>query len=75
VPGTVRISGGDDQRTYRVAADADGRFTTEVQAGTYVVTGRSPLFQGGRLDCRIAEPSVTVRTGDILTLDVMCHMK
>jgi hypothetical protein len=41
LPGIVRISGGGDHLTYRIAAAADGSFSAEVPAGTYVVTGRS----------------------------------
>jgi hypothetical protein len=41
LPGIVRISGGGDHLMYRIAAAADGSFSAEVPAGTYVVTGRS----------------------------------
>lgn len=75
LPGTVQISGEGHEFTYRVLPSAEGSFSIEVPAGTYVVTGRSPLYQGGRLDCRIAQPSVTLRPGDTVTLDVTCDMK
>jgi hypothetical protein len=75
LPGIVRISGGGDHLTYRIAAAADGSFSAEVRAGTYVVTGRSPLYQHGRLDCRIAQPSLTVHAHETITVDVSCDMK
>ena len=75
LPGTVRISGEGHEFTYRVLPSADGSFSVEVPTGTYVVTGRSPLYEGGRVDCRIAQPSLTVRAGDTLTEDLACDMK
>jgi hypothetical protein len=75
LPGTVRISGEGHEFTYRVLPSADGSFSIEVPAGTYVVTGRSPLYQGGRLDCRVAQPSLVVREHETITVDVSCDMK
>jgi hypothetical protein len=75
LPGTVQISGEGHEFTYRILPSADGSFSVEVPVGTYVVTGRSPLYQGGRLDCRIAQPSLTVRAHDAITVDVTCDMK
>jgi hypothetical protein len=75
LPGIVRISGGGGPLTYRIAAGADGSFSAEVPAGTYVVTGRSPLYQGGRLDCRTAQPSLTVHAHETIRVDVSCDMK
>ena len=75
LPGTVRISGEGHEFTYRVLPSADGSFSVEVPTGTYVVTGRSPLYEGGRVDCRIPQPSLIVRAGDTLTMDLACDMK
>jgi hypothetical protein len=75
LPGTVQISGEGHEFTYRVLPSAEGTFSVEVPTGTYVVTGRSPLYQGGRLDCHIAQPSLTVRANETITLDVACDMK
>lgn len=74
-PGTVQISGEGHEFTYRILPSADGSFSVEVPTGTYVVTGRSPLYQGGGLDCRIAQPSLTVRSHETITVDVTCDMK
>jgi hypothetical protein len=75
LPGTVRISGEGHEFTYRVLPSADGSFSVEVPAGTYVVTGRSPLYEGGRVDCRMAQPSLMVGAGDTVTVDLACDMK
>jgi hypothetical protein len=75
LPGMVQISGEGHEVTYRVPPSADGSFSVEVPTGTYVVTGRSPLYQGGRLDCRIAQPSLTVRAHETISVDVTCDMK
>ena len=75
LPGTVQISGEGHESTYRVLPSADGSFSVEVPTGTYVVTGRSPLYQGGRLDCRIAQPSLTVGAHETITVDVSCGMR
>jgi len=52
LPGMVQISGEGHEFMHRVPPSADGSFSVEVPAGTYVVSGRSPLYQGGRLDYR-----------------------
>jgi hypothetical protein len=75
LPGTVQISGEGHEFRYRIQPSADGGFSVEVPAGTYVVSGRSPLYQGGRFDCRINQPSLTVHAGETITIDVSCQMK
>ena len=75
VPGTVQISGEGHEFTNRIQPSADGGFSVEVPTGTYVVTGRSPLYQGGRFDCRIDQASLTVHAGETITIDVSCEMK
>jgi hypothetical protein len=75
LPGTVQISGEGHEFTYRVLPSADGSFSVEVPTGTYVVTGRSPPYQGGRLGCRIAQPPLTVGAHETITVDVACDMK
>jgi hypothetical protein len=71
----VEISGGGHEFTFRILPSADGSFSVEVPTGTYVVTGRSPIYQGGGLDCRIAQPSLTVPAHETITVDVTCDMK
>jgi hypothetical protein len=75
LPGTVRISGEGHEFTHRVLPSADGSFSVEVPTGTYVVTGRSPLYQGGGSDCRIDQPSLTVGSHETVSVDVSCDMK
>lgn len=75
LPGTVQISGEGHEFTYRILPSADGSFSVEVPAGTYVVSGRSPLYQGGRLDCRVPQPSLTVHAHETITVDVTCDRK
>ncbi len=45
---TARASNG---RTFTAAAGRSGRFTLSLPPGSYLVTGRSPLLQSGRLAC------------------------
>jgi hypothetical protein len=69
LPGIVRISGGGGHLTYRIAAAADGSFSAEVPAGAYVVTGRSPLYQGeGGIAASPSPPSWFTRTKRSLSM-------
>jgi hypothetical protein len=58
------------QRT--VVAGRDGLFDVALPAGTYTVTGRSPLYDSGNADC-IALGRVQVRAGQITHADVLCE--
>ncbi len=43
-----------------------------VSPGTYTLTGRSPLYQGGSFDCQALAP-VTVLSGATVTANVYCE--
>jgi hypothetical protein len=73
LPGTIHISGGGHEYTIRVPPAAAGTFYTEVPEGTYFVTGRSPLYQSGEMDCTTAQTSIQVRADDGVDVDVVCH--
>jgi hypothetical protein len=66
---TVRGAAGD---SYTVRVGSDGAFTRRVPAGVYTVTGRSPLYESGAVNCHAAGP-VTVRTGVTSRVPVMCR--
>jgi hypothetical protein len=71
-PGTVALTGPGVHRDIRVGAG--GRFSVVVPAGTYTVTGRSPLYQSGTGVCRAAGPA-TVTTGHRTEADVRCQLR
>jgi hypothetical protein len=71
-PGTVTLTGPGVHRDAQVGTA--GRFSVLVPAGTYAVTGRSPLYQSGTGVCRAAEPA-TVTTGHRTEADVFCQLK
>jgi hypothetical protein len=75
LPGSVEVSGGGHDFTYRIADAAHGRFHVEVPAGTYSVRGRSPLYQSGMSDCVVASSPVTVYMGGAIAVDVVCVEK
>jgi hypothetical protein len=57
-----------------IAVGADGRYSVRVPAGTYAVTGRSPLYQDGAAACRAAALA-TVTSGHRTEADVLCQLK
>ncbi len=57
-----------------VGVGAGGRYSVRVPAGTYAVTGRSPLYQDGAAVCRAAGPA-TVTSGHRTEADVLCQLR
>lgn len=71
-PGTVTLTGPGLRRHIQVGAD--GRFSVLVPAGTYVVAGRSPLYQSSAGSCRAAGPAVVI-AGHRTQTDVLCQLR
>jgi hypothetical protein len=72
-PGTVTLTGGlGVHRDIQVSAS--GRYSVQLPAGTYVVAGRSPLYQSGTGVCRAAG-AVTVTSGHRTQADVLCQLR
>ena len=71
LPGTVylRSSGG---QTIEASTSMAGIFSVRVPAGTYVITGRSPHYDGGLEDC-YAGPAITVTLGATTQVAVTCQ--
>jgi hypothetical protein len=69
--GTVTVRGAAGE-PHTVRVGSDGAFTLRVRAGVYTVTGRSPLYESGAVNCHAAGP-VTVRTGVTSRVPVMCR--
>jgi hypothetical protein len=71
--GTVSIHGARGT-TITAKTGSDGRFSVRVAAGSYTVTGRSPLYQGGKANCT-ASGSITVTGGATKRVLVACQEK
>ena len=70
-PGTITLAG---LRVHRdVPVGTDGAFSVMVPAGSYTVTGHSPLFGSGTYQCQSAGV-VTVTSGHTTKADVLCQM-
>lgn len=75
VPGRVAFVGpGGRGSTMDVPTRPDGTFSLELNPGTYVVTGRSPLYGGGAGVCRTDHPLV-VKAGSDPLVTVACDRK
>ena len=58
--------------TVIVAAGTDGRFSTRLPVGRYTVTGRSPSFDSGTVECFAPEP-VSIGSDAAITVLVACE--
>jgi hypothetical protein len=90
VSGTLRMTGGPSDATQPgvagrvvfasqqarevITAAADGSFSGSLPAGTYRVTGTSPLFGDGQGVCRTTAP-VVVTDGAVTGLVVACSRR
>lgn len=70
VPGTV-VAIGAGQRRYVSHASADGHYTLIIPAGSYILTGRTTTFNGGRQPCALG--SATVAGGKTTSRDLVCN--
>jgi hypothetical protein len=66
---TLRNTGGS---TFAAQTSSDGTFSIEVPAGSYAITGRSPLFQSGAVDCQASGP-LTVTAGGTSSVAIDCQ--
>jgi hypothetical protein len=71
-PGAVTLTGTGMHRDIEVGTG--GGYSAWVPAGSYVVAGRSPLYQGGAVACRAAGPA-TVTGGHRTEADVLCQLR
>lgn len=77
-PGTPRpLSGAIALRdsagaAFTGTAGTDGMFSVRVPIGSYTITGRSPLYDGGNTDCSSSGP-VTVTPGATIRILVTCQ--
>jgi hypothetical protein len=70
-PGTVTLVGPGVHRD--VPVGASGTYSVTVPAGSYTVTGHSPLYGSGTYACR-ATGAATVTSGHSTKADVLCQM-
>jgi hypothetical protein len=70
-PGTVTLTGPDFRRN--VPVGASGAYSVTVPAGSYTVTGHSPLYGSGAGLCRAASV-VTVTSGHTTKAEVLCRV-
>ena len=68
--GTITLRGVDGLR-FTGTAGAEGTFSVAAQAGSYTITGRSPLYQSGLADCEAPTP-VTLRADTTTVVTVAC---
>ena len=79
-PGTPRPSAGEvtaknaSGDSFSISVPSTGRFTLQIPAGKYSLTGSSPRFGNGQYKC-FALQSVTVFKGKLIHEDVFCAEK
>ena len=72
VAGRVTVTSTDGHRTV-LRVERNTRFETTVTAGKVSLVGRSPYFDGGRVDCR-PDHRVVVKAHATIHADVLCQM-
>jgi hypothetical protein len=63
---------GSDGTVFTAAVGSDGVFVVRVPIGTYAITGRSPLYDGGSTDC-LSSGSVILSVGAMIHVVVSCQ--
>jgi len=72
---TARNAGGT---VYTTSAGSNGAFFLRVPPGSYTVVGRSPLYDGGRVDClptKVPIGPITVATRATVRVELACSVK
>jgi len=73
LPGQVNAVGAGTA-SHVATVTADGSFRLSVAPGTYTLTGTSPLYNAGHVQCRAQQP-VSVSAGQAVTADIYCQEK
>jgi hypothetical protein len=77
-PGTPRPLKGSitlrdsDGTIFTATAGSDGAFLVRVPIGTYAITGRSPVYDSGNVDCPSSGP-VSLTVGATIRVLVACQ--
>ena len=77
-PGTPRPLNGaitlreSDATMFTATVGSDGVFLVRVPIGTYAITGRSPMYDGGNVDCT-SSGRVTLTVGATIRVLVACQ--
>lgn len=61
-----------DGTAFTATVGSDGVFVVRVPTGTYAITGRSPLYEGGNTDC-VSSGSVILSVGATIDVIVTCQ--
>jgi hypothetical protein len=69
--GSIKLRDSDGT-AFTATVGSDGVFVVRVPIGTYAVTGRSPLYEGGNTDC-FSSGSVLLGVGATIHVIVMCE--
>lgn len=57
------------------SVDESGRYAIALDPGDYTITGTSPQFQGGAVDCTTVKPVITLTVEDVTVADVLCQVR
>jgi hypothetical protein len=74
LPGSVSARN-EAGHAYTVSAGRDGRFRLQLPPGIYLVTGHSPLIEGGRLVCSAARRLRVTRSERVGRILVVCSIR
>jgi hypothetical protein len=73
LPGKITARS-DTGATFTVSTGSSGRFKLSLPPGTYHVTGRSPLIQGGKTVCAAAKELHVTATASGGSVTVVCSI-
>ena len=74
LPGTITIGGGRLTTPIVAGVGADGYYSVHIPPGNYHLSGRSPQYNSGTVNCT-GDRDVTVGSGDVVTVNVDCQEK
>lgn len=74
LPGTITARAATGQ-TFTARVGRNGRFTLSLPAGSYQVTGRSPLIQSGQMICAATAELRVVRRKPARPITVVCSIR
>lgn len=72
--GTITIKGPGGS-VLHADVGRSGVFKIQLSPGTYRLTGRSPQYNGGTVDCRSAAPTTTLVANRTVTADILCQRR